>query len=274
MRLSSLSGNKTLSRTFVFRVFTAVVWVGVFSMMSGCELNDFLNPAEPKIVDPNQKPLLIPVLDTLASGIEEPDTAFSNASDIEPSDLVPDISDYKIGPNDMLSISVYDLMGEGTGETVKEVRVTETGMVSLPFISPVKADGLTERETEQAIQKAYEDARLIRAARVSVTVAEPRARTFSIQGNVVTPGEYQLTKPDYRMLDAMVTARAPAVATGVPYAYVIRKATPAEPNLQMEQPAQQNGNTPTTPAAPASPPYTPYTPPAKSPAPRRHRGIF
>lgn len=167
LRLSSLSGNKTLSRTFVFRVFTAVVWVGVFSMMSGCELNDFLNPAEPKIVDPNQKPLLIPVLDTLASGIEEPDTAFSNASDIEPSDLVPDISDYKIGPNDMLSISVYDLMGEGTGETVKEVRVTETGMVSLPFISPVKADGLTERETEQAIQKAYEDARLIRGPRFS-----------------------------------------------------------------------------------------------------------
>jgi polysaccharide export outer membrane protein len=241
----------------------------LLALTSGCEINDFINPGEPKIIDPNQKPLLIPVLDTLASGIEEPDTAFSNATDIEPSDLVPDITDYKIGPNDLLSISIYDLMGEGTGETAKDVRVTETGMVSLPFISPLKADGLTERELETAIQKAYEDARLIRAARVSVTVAEPRARTFSIQGNVGTPGEYQLTKPDFRMLDAMVTSRAPAVSIGVPYAYVIRKATTSEQNLQMEQP-QQQGNEPANQQPPPMIPEQPSGPtPTPAPAPNQ-----
>jgi protein involved in polysaccharide export with SLBB domain len=230
--------------------------------MTGCELNDFINPGEPKIIDPNQKPLLIPILDTLASGIEEPDTAFSNATDIEPADLVPDIQDYKIGPNDLLSVSIFDLMGEGTGDQVKTVRVTETGTISLPFISPVKAEGLTERQLETAIQKAYEDARLIRAARVSVTVAEARARTFSIQGNVVAPGEYQLTKPDFRMLDAMVASRAPQVSIGVQYAYVIRKVTPTgENNLQMEptQPTP-NSNVPTIPPGPS-------TTPAPAPAP-------
>jgi polysaccharide export outer membrane protein len=230
--------------------------IGLAGFLSGCELNDFLNPGEPKIIDPNQKPLLVPVLDTLASGIEEPDTAFSSATDIEPADLVPDISDYKIGPNDLLSVSIFDLMGEGTGEQVKTVRVTETGMISLPFISPVKAQDLTERQLEQAIQKAYEDARLIRAARVSVTVAEARARTFSIQGNVVTPGEYQLTKPDFRMLDAMVVARAPAVSIGVQYAYVIRKVTaPSNPNnLQMEPSTPPSGNVPMIPSGPTTAP--------------------
>jgi len=73
---------------------------------------------------------------------------FSDATDIEPSDLVPDVSDYKIGPNDLVNVSIFDLLGEGTGEQVKTVRVTETGSVSLPFIPPVKADGLTERELE------------------------------------------------------------------------------------------------------------------------------
>ena len=116
--------------------------------------------------------MVVPVLDTLASGVEEPDSAFANATDIEPGDLIPDVSDYQIGPNDLLNVSIFDLMGEGTGEQVKTVRVTETGMVSLPFISPVKASGLTERGLETAISKAYEDARLIRNARVSVTVSE------------------------------------------------------------------------------------------------------
>ena len=251
-------------------MFLALVCIGLLGLSSGCEVNDFINPGEPKIIDPNQKPLLVPVLDTLASGIEEPDTQFSNATDIEPGDLVPDITDYKIGPEDMLAISIYDLMGEGTGETARNVRVTETGMISLQFIAPVKAAGLTERELEQAIQKAYEDARLIRSARVSVTVAEPRARAFSIQGNVGSPGEYQITKPDFRMLDAMVASRAPAVAIGVPYAYVIRKAASADQNLQMQQQGNEPSNQqppPTIPESPSAPAPAPANPPATTPAP-------
>lgn len=247
-------------------------------LLSGCEWNDFINPGEPKIVDPDQKPLVVPILDTLASGIEEPDSAYSNATDIEPGDLVPDVSDYKIGPNDLVSISIFDLLGEGTGEQVKTVRVTETGSVSLPFIPPVKADGLTERQLEDAVSKAYEDARLIRNARVTVTVAEARARTFSIQGNIEQPAEYQITRPDFRMLDALVTAKGELATVGVPYAYVIRKAkseetssSPApEPNQPIQpspsiQPAQPNNNIP--PLAPPVPaPNQPSVPAPNQPS--------
>jgi protein involved in polysaccharide export with SLBB domain len=261
------------------RMFTVVAWVALSGLLSGCDgpfMNDFLDPGEPHIVSPGYdrtSPLVVPVLDTLASGIEEPSTAFAAATDIEPADLVPDISDYKIGPNDLLSVAIFDLLGEGTGEQVKTVRVTETGMISLTFIPPVKASGLTERELEQAVSKAYEDANLIRKARVSVTVSEARARTFSIQGNVATPGEYQITKPDFRMLDAMVTSHAPAVSIGVPYAYIIRKA--AEPGAQPgvispsapSEPSAPQPNVPTT--APgdmfAPPPATPEAPPAPAP---------
>ncbi|HEY1921942.1 MAG TPA: polysaccharide biosynthesis/export family protein [Tepidisphaeraceae bacterium] len=199
--------------------------MALFTLVCGCDgpgMNDFINPGEPKILSPG-RPLVVPVLDTLASGIEEPDSAYSNATDIEPADLIPDISDYKIGPNDLVNISIFDLLGEGTGEQVKSVRVTETGMISLPFIPPVKASGLTERDLETAVSKAYEDARLIRNARVSVTVSEERGKVFSIQGNVGNPGTYQIVQPDFRMLDALVASRAPVQAIGVEYAYIIRK---------------------------------------------------
>jgi len=245
-----------------FMVMALVVLSGLLTACDGPFMNDFLDPGEPHITSPDNnktKPLIVPVLDTLASGIEEPDTAFSAATDIEPADLVPDISDYKLGPNDLVSVSIFDLLGEGTGEQVKTVRVTETGMISLPFIPPVKASGLTERELEQAVSKAYEDANLIRKARVSVTVAEARARTFSIQGNVGLAGEYQITKPDFRMLDAMVTSHAPQVAIGVPYAYIIRKA--AEPGAQpgvISPPAPQ-------PIAPTTAPGDMFAPPPTNP---------
>ena len=164
-------------------------------------------------------------------------------------------------PNDLVSVSIFDLLGEGTGEQVKVIRVTETGSISLPFIPPVKASGLTERELEDAVSKAYEDARLIRNARVSVSVQEARARTFSIQGNVLQPGEYQITRPDFRMLDALVTAHGPTIAVGVPYAYVIRKVTqPGEPGSSpsAEPGAPTNSNSPLPPApSPTSPIPTP-----------------
>jgi len=255
------------------RIRSALVFAALAMLLSGCEWNDFINPGEPKIIDPDQKPLVVPILDTLASGIEEPDTAFSDATDIEPGDLIPDVSDYRIGPNDLVNISIFDLLGEGTGETLKQVRVTETGWVSLPFISPVKADGLTERELEGAVSKAYEDARLIRSARVSVTVAEPRARTFSIQGNVGSPGEYQITRPDYRMLDALVTSRGPQAPLGVPYAYVIRKLTSpsqggaANGGSVPEPPQPGNTNLPVSPqSTPEMPAPTP-TPVPETPTP-------
>jgi protein involved in polysaccharide export with SLBB domain len=230
--------------------------LGLF--LTGCdETNDFINPGEPQIVDKDAPPKVAPILDTLDRSIEAPDSAYSQAEDVRPDDLIPDVSDYQIGKNDLVNITILDLMGEGTGETTKTVRVSETGMVSLPFISPVKAEDLTEHQLEDAITKAYEDAKLIKNARVTVQVAEARQRTFSVQGNVGAWGEYQITRPDFRMLDAMVTSHFPAVALGVDYAYVIRKVKSEEPT---PPPAPET----TTPETPETP-QTPSTPPATAP---------
>ena len=148
--------------------------------LTGCdstvgEVNDYAAPAEPQIRPLGGKNLVVPILTTLDRSVEEPSTAYSQAEDVTPADLVPIYSDYRIGKNDVVSVTIFDLMGEGTGEVPKVVRVSETGMISLPFIGPVKADGLTEHGLEDAVAKAYEDAKLIKKARVTVTVAEARA---------------------------------------------------------------------------------------------------
>jgi polysaccharide biosynthesis/export protein len=238
-----LRSTRTTFNAWIGRALTGLSCIAMASVLTGCEVNSFLNPGEPHIRPKDSQPLVVPILDTLASGVEQPDTAYASAADVQPQDLVPSVADYRIGTNDLINVSIFDLLGEGTGETVKTIRVSETGNISLDFISPVKAAGLTEQELQDGIVKAYQDAKLIRNARVSVTVVEARARTFSIQGNVGLPGEYQITRPDFRMLDAMVTAKAPVNSQGVEYAYVIRKIPPIIPPAAAPAPSGDNGTT-------------------------------
>src|ERR1700733_7716817 len=108
----------------------------------------------------------------------EPSSAFAQATDITPDDLVPVVSDYTIGVNDILSIGIVDLQGEGTGEQIKTGRVTETGRIILPYLStPILAQGLTERQLQDAVVAAYESAKMIQHAQVTVSVDVARQRT-------------------------------------------------------------------------------------------------
>src|ERR1700722_8682519 len=115
-------------------VFGAAVLSGCEAYNQAGEINSFFDPTEPNIRPLHAVPLVKPVLDTLDPSIEEPDDLFTNATDVEPADLVPDEGDYHIGKNDIVSITVYDLLGEGTGPTTRTVRVSESGQVALDFI--------------------------------------------------------------------------------------------------------------------------------------------
>jgi protein involved in polysaccharide export with SLBB domain len=151
-------------------------------------------------------PLIRPILDRLTSGIDEPDVMFAQSTDVKPDDLVVTPHDYQIGKGDLLAVSITDLVGPQV-ETLKQMRVSETGKISLPLIGQIQAEGLTEAQLEVAIQQAYADASLIAKAQVSVTVIEARNRTFSISDAVGAPGQYAIINSDFRLLDALVLAR-------------------------------------------------------------------
>jgi protein involved in polysaccharide export with SLBB domain/beta-lactamase regulating signal transducer with metallopeptidase domain len=135
--------------------------------------------------------------------------ATTNASSsILPEDLVAEPQDYRIGPNDLVQVSITGLVGPGV-ETVKTARVGEkSGEISLPLVGYIRIAGLTAAQAERAIAEAYKKALLLENAQVSVQVAEQRGNTFSILGAVGRPGEYSIAKSDFRLLDALVLGGA------------------------------------------------------------------
>lgn len=181
--------------------------------------------------------LVVPILDKLDIGVEQPDDQFAQASDITPEDLVPNDKDYRISPNDLINVTVSDLLGPGV-ETPRQVRVTESGNITLPSIGEVPAAGKTESELEQSIMQAYRDAKLIENAQVSVEVIESRGKVFSILGAVPHVGQFPILSNNFRVLDALVLAGD--TPSGSSMLYVIRPIT--NNNLPAVAPATQPAN--------------------------------
>ena len=142
-----------------------------------------------------------------SSSSDVPQADPAAAGDIRPEDLVPDTGDYKVGPDDVLSITIHDLAGPGKA-TVKSTRIARTGTVSLPYVGQVKVAGLSEAEVERAIAAAYKAENLIENASVAVEITEARGSRFSVMGDVLNPGSYAVSQGDYRVMDALVAGGA------------------------------------------------------------------
>lgn len=216
----------------------------VASLLGGCDVKSFFDPSELGRFD--RHPLEMPILSSISSiepGVDDPTNQFYNAGEVQPTDLEVIRRDYVIGRNDLVNISVTDLVGPGV-ETTKTTRVSESGNVSLPLIGQIKAIGLTEAQLEQAIVNGYRNANLIQNAQVSATVVEARARTFSILGSVNAPGQYAIPQSDFRVLDALVMSRD--VGQSTHDLYIIRRVS--------EDPKPgESENAPSAPGSPSSP---------------------
>jgi membrane-associated protease RseP (regulator of RpoE activity) len=77
---------------------------------------------------------------------------WSQATDVRPEDLVPE--SYRVHPGDVLRVSARDVVGPGV-ETVKVVRVSAAGSISLPLVGPIHVAGMTEEEIVKAIDDEY-----------------------------------------------------------------------------------------------------------------------
>jgi polysaccharide export outer membrane protein len=103
-------------------------------------------------------------------------------------------SDYKIGPEDFLEITLFNIPeadGKITPRTV-QVRVTQEGFVSLPVIGAINTKGLTTTDLEKKLRELYD--KYIYNPQVGVLVREFRQRV-SVIGAVQKPGVVELTGP-------------------------------------------------------------------------------
>jgi polysaccharide export outer membrane protein len=95
--------------------------------------------------------------------------------------------DYKIGPEDLLEISVFE-----DEKLNKSVRVSSQGNISLPLLGILKVKGLTANELEKEIRDLLAE-KYFQDPHVSVFIKEYRNQRISVMGSVEKPGVYDVT---------------------------------------------------------------------------------
>lgn len=98
-------------------------------------------------------------------------------------------SDYQIGPEDLLEISVLE-----APELNRTVRVSADGEISLALLGTVRAAGLTSRELEVVLETLLRRS-YMKTPHVSVFVQEMRSHPVSVFGAVEKPGVFQIRGP-------------------------------------------------------------------------------
>ena len=109
--------------------------------------------------------------------------------------------DYVIGNGDLLDISVFDVP-----ELSKEVRVSQTGTISIPLIPVrVRIAGLSETQAEEKIAELLEANGLVSHPEVGVAVKEHRSQPITVVGAVMHPMVYQADR-DVALLEVLAEA--------------------------------------------------------------------
>lgn len=124
-------------------------------------------------------------------------TGFAQAPD-PGKESPPQWKEYRIGPEDMLTISVWR-----NEDLTRSVQVRPDGKISLVLVNDIQAAGLTPMELRNVIQEKL--AEFVDSPEVSVIVDEAHSFRISILGKVQAPGRYEL-RAATTVLDALAMA--------------------------------------------------------------------
>jgi polysaccharide export outer membrane protein len=113
-------------------------------------------------------------------------TSAAPAPAVSSSGLLPD---YRIGPGDVLAIDVWKEPDASTAATV----VRPDGRVSLALLGELMVAGSTLQELQDSVSARY--ARIIRDARVHVTVREVNSQRVYVIGEVRREGAIRIVTP-------------------------------------------------------------------------------
>jgi polysaccharide export outer membrane protein len=94
--------------------------------------------------------------------------------------------DYRIGPEDLLAISVFEAPALN-----RTVRVSADGDISLPLLGAVQAMGLTSRQLEAVLEELLRRS-YMKDPHVGVFVEQVQSHPISVFGAVERPGVYQI----------------------------------------------------------------------------------
>jgi polysaccharide biosynthesis/export protein len=137
-----------------------------------------------------------------------------------------DDGDYKIGPEDVLDISVWK-----NPELSRTVPVRPDGKVSLPLVNDIQAAGLTPSRLRQELTRRLSE--YVPSPEVAVIVREVHSGKVSVVGQVRSPGRYEVRSPatvlelialaqgftDFAVRDRIVVLRQNATPARITFNY-------------------------------------------------------
>lgn len=102
--------------------------------------------------------------------------------------------DYRMGPDDLVQITIYNIPEQDVRMTPRTVilRVSQQGVVVVPMIGEVNVKGMTTGDLQRELGQRY--SKYIRNPQVGVLITEYRQRV-SVMGAVQKPGVFELTGP-------------------------------------------------------------------------------
>ena len=199
----------------------------------GCETDSFIDPSVVGSWETGP-PMVLPILNHLDVIDESPDI-LPGLSQIRSEDLIPQYSEYVVGPGDTVTVAIFELV-ETNVETVQTRIVNELGTIRLPVIGEVPVAGLSARQIEGKIVDIL-DPDILRDPTVTVVIDQARNRTFTIVGAVRDEGTFILPRTDFRLIDALALARG--IDGPLDKVHVIRQVS-LSPDMQSTLTAMNN----------------------------------
>jgi polysaccharide export outer membrane protein len=152
------------------------------------------------------------------------------ASQLQPLDTLAGLNaDYRVSPNDVIDFEVY-----GVPELKKTLRVSSSGVITLPLVGTLSVAGLTGQQIEQMIAAAYGE-KYLQNPQVSVYIKEFTVRRVTVEGAVAKPGIYPVTG-DLTLLRAIALAGGGGSYANLSEIMLYRKGS------EGQQPVQQTFN--------------------------------
>ena len=137
---------------------------------------------------------------TPSSSLSSPRTSGAAAAVPVPEAPVADISTLKLGPGDLLELSVY-----GVPELNTKARVSGSGDLYLPLVDYVHVGGLTLEASQKLIEMRLTVGGFVKNPHVSLFINEYTSQGVTVLGEVVRPGIYPATG-ERRLFDVISAA--------------------------------------------------------------------
>jgi len=110
-------------------------------------------------------------------------------------------STYRLSPYDVIDVTVYN-----EDDLHTRTRLGADGTALFPLIGTINLAGKTVAEANEMIQKKYSDG-FVKDPHILLTVVEYRKNTFSILGQVLRPGIYEIPEGTHMsIVDAILLA--------------------------------------------------------------------